>query len=69
MMVSLRLGVKGEVGIGRERREMSRKGWIAKRYLFLFPWNRPREGEIIFGLQLYCRGENGKSRSLEVVRS
>lgn len=38
---SLRLGIKGEVGVGRERREMSRKGWVAKRYLFLFTWNRP----------------------------
>lgn len=25
----------------RERREMSGKGWVAKRYLFLFTWNRP----------------------------
>lgn len=33
---SLILGVKGEVGIRRKRRKMSRKGWRAKRYLFLF---------------------------------
>lgn len=39
-MGSLRLGVKGEVGVGREE-TVSGKGWVAKRHWFLFTWNRP----------------------------
>lgn len=71
MMGSLRLGVRGEVGIGGER-EGKYLERVAKSYLFLFTWNRPfsiPEKGIRFGVQLYCLGENGKSGSLEVVRS
>lgn len=70
-MGTLRLAVRGEVGIGGEREGKCLER-VAKSYLFLFTWNRPfsiPEKGVRFGLQLYRLGENGKSGSLEVNRS